>query len=221
MTIRINIGSGRTPTLDWHNYDNSWSIRFSGLGSPIVLKVLEKVRLLVAQQREFIEFARKADIKWADAAKHIPEQDNSVEVIYSSHMLEHLDREEAYSFLREARRILKHGGIIRLAVPSIRYHVENYVKDGDADRFIENVNLARAKPRSFFEKMRFLVSGSRNHHWMYDGKSLCKLLDTGGFIKAKIMKSGSTMIGDPGELNLRELFPESVFVEAVNPSLGK
>ena len=39
------------------------------------------------------------NIKFANAGKHIPEKDNSVHVIYSSHMLEHLDSEETEVFL--------------------------------------------------------------------------------------------------------------------------
>jgi hypothetical protein len=40
-------------------------------------------------------------MKWADGTKHIPEAKGSVEVVYSSHMLEHLDRVETRAFLRE------------------------------------------------------------------------------------------------------------------------
>ena len=44
--------------------------------------------------------------------------DNSVDLIYASHVLEYFDRTEAANLLREWRRVLKDGGIVRLAVPN-------------------------------------------------------------------------------------------------------
>ena len=42
---------------------------------------------------------------------------SSADVIYSSHMFEYLDREEAVQLLSAWYRVLKPGGILRLAVP--------------------------------------------------------------------------------------------------------
>ena len=44
-------------------------------------------------------------------------QDNSVDLIYASHVLEYFDREESVKVLNEWRRVLKPKGILRLAVP--------------------------------------------------------------------------------------------------------
>ena len=44
-------------------------------------------------------------------------EDESVDLIYASHVLEYFDREEAAVVLKEWRRVLKIGGILRLAVP--------------------------------------------------------------------------------------------------------
>jgi len=41
-------------------------------------------------------------------------------------MLEHLDREEAKLFLREALRVLKSGGIIRLVLPDLGKLIKEY-----------------------------------------------------------------------------------------------
>jgi predicted SAM-dependent methyltransferase len=214
-TIRVNIGCGRIPTEGWHNYDNSWSIRLAA--RPLLAGIMSKFNLLSEPQEKFISFAKSSSIRWADATKHIPEQDNSVDAIYSSHMLEHLDREDAQKFLAEARRILRHGGVIRLSVPNIKNVVENYIKDGDADKLIENTLLTRKKPKTVLEKIRYLLIGDRNHQWMYDAHSLCKLLLSVGFKDARAMEPGSTMIYEPGNLDLRERFPGSIYVEAINP----
>lgn len=49
----------------------------------------------------------------------IPFPDHSFEVVYHSHALEHFQKKEALGFLRECFRILKPGGIIRVAVPDL------------------------------------------------------------------------------------------------------
>jgi predicted SAM-dependent methyltransferase len=53
--------------------------------------------------------------------------DNSVELIYVSHVLEYFDINEAKQLLREWRRVLKPGGELRVAVPdfeamNVLYH---------------------------------------------------------------------------------------------------
>jgi predicted SAM-dependent methyltransferase len=211
---RVNVGCGQTPTEGWKNYDNSWSVRLAH--RPLTAGLLGKIGLLNGQHREFVQVARSLDIRWADATRYVPEPDHSVDVLYSSHMIEHMDRDQVLHFLKEARRILKPGGVLRLAVPDLRYHVDNYLRDRDADRFVERTLLTRSRPRSFLEKLKYLLTGDRHHQWMYDGESLCKLLSALGFQNPQVMEAGTTIIPEPGLLNLREREPESVFVEAVN-----
>lgn len=215
MSLNISIGCGQTPINGWRNYDNSWSVRLAKI--PLLPSIMRKSGFLSRQQQEFISFAKNANIRWADATKQIPEKDGTVDVIYSSHMIEHLEKEDAIKFLKEVRRVLKRGGIIRIAVPNIKYLVENYLKDNDANNFIERTHLNRKRPKNFIAKLKYLIIGDRNHQWMYDGKSLCKLLSYVGFQEPKVMEPGTTIIAKIGELNLEERVPESVFVEATNP----
>ena len=215
MRSYINIGCGQSPTLGWRNYDNSWSIKLAV--KPLLTAVLQGLGMLSDHQRQFISFAKKENILWANAVQKIPEQSGSVDVVYSSHMIEHIERKDVKGFLGETRRILKSGGQIRIAVPDIRYHVENYLQDEDADKFIEITHLTRNRPRTILERMKYLLVGDRNHLWMYDGNSLCQLLLAAGFADVQVMPSGTTTIVKPGQLDLKERSPESVFVEAVNP----
>ena len=215
ISLKINIGCGDTPTKGWRNYDNSWSVRLAK--NKLLTYILWKSWFLSEAQDKFISFAKNANILWADGIKRIPENDSSVDVIYSCHMIEHLEKLDVASFFKEARRILKSGGIIRLAVPNIKYQVDNYLKDGDADKFIESTYLTRKKPKTIIAKIKYLIIGDRNHQWMYDGKSLCKLLSSAGFYEPCILEPSLTTIPDPGMLNLKERLSESVYVEACNP----
>ena len=64
-------------------------------------------------------------------------------------------------------------------------------------------------PTAFHYRMR------RNHHWMYDGASLSKLLYSGGFRDVTLPNPGETAISNPEPLDLFERADESVYAEAV------
>lgn len=213
--MRINVGCGQTPTMGWRNFDNSLSLRLSRLGRLGYWAF--RLGLLDVNQYEFMKFAQANNIEYGDATKCLPIQDGAVDALYSSHMLEHLDKEEAGLFLKEARRLLVPGGVIRLLVPDIKKLAGQYVLAGDADTFIESTLLWTKSPKTLLERAYFLIVGSRNHKWMYDGKSLSKLLGEHGFIRIKVVQPGETMIKNPTSLDLHERDSESVCVEAVNP----
>jgi predicted SAM-dependent methyltransferase len=58
----------------------------------------------------------------------IPFPEGSFEVVYHSHVLEHFSRPEAVAFLRECRRVLKKGGIIRIVVPDLESLARTYLQ---------------------------------------------------------------------------------------------
>lgn len=219
MSLKINIGCGDKPTKGWSNYDNSWSVRLAK--NKLATYIIWRLGVLSEAQYKFISFVKNTNILWANATKYIPEGDSSVDVVYSSHMLEHIERDEALLFLKEVSRILKCGGIIRLGVPDLKYQIDHYIKNGDANIFIENTLLTREKPTTLGAMIKYLIIGERNHQWMYDGNSLCQLLYESGFKEPSILEPGSTKIPDPGFLDLKERSPGTVFVEAFNPKKPK
>jgi predicted SAM-dependent methyltransferase len=68
-------------------------------------KILNKKLRLVA-----LDWNEKIFIH--DLTKKFPWPDNSAQVIYSSHCLEHFSREDGLNFLCEAHRVLQKDGII-------------------------------------------------------------------------------------------------------------
>lgn len=210
--LRVNIGCGMSPTEGWLNFDNSLSLRVSKY--PSVYKFLRTVGLVSEEQYRFIEYCRENKICWADATKKIPLQNDSVEVIYSLHMLEHLDKDQARMFLQEAKRVLKVGGVIRLVLPDLEKNILSYIEKKDADEFISSTLLCVETPKSFKGRLQNLLIGNRHHLWMYDGASLVKLLNESGFGNAKVLEPGETTIAKSGSLDLHERKEESVFVEA-------
>ena len=209
-----NVGCGQTPTPGWRNFDNSASLLLARV--PNSAWVLFRLGLIDASQFKFIEFARKNHLEFGNAARGLPFKSGSVDVLYSSHMFEHLDHEEAIAFLREARRVLRSGAIMRLAVPDISKQVERYLSSGDADEFVANTHLTQARPQGLVARLKVAFLGTRHHQWMYDGASLSKLLAAHGFRNITVQLPGETMIKNPGSLDLKERADESVYVEATS-----
>ena len=68
-----------------------------------------------------------ADICW-DLGEGIPLKDESVDFIYSSHMLEHIAFRELIIFLKECKRVLKKEGVFWVCVPNARLFIDAYLK---------------------------------------------------------------------------------------------
>ncbi len=65
--------------------------------------------------------------RW-DIRRPLPFKAGEVDACYASHVLEHLPRSSAEDLLQECRRVLKPGGIIRLAVPDLEGIASAYLK---------------------------------------------------------------------------------------------
>ena len=214
MSIKANIGCGRTPTEGWLNFDNSPAIKLAK--SPLRYKLARALGLLNKQQIENIEWNKENNIQYADATKSIPLETSSVDCIYTSHMVEHLSQEGAKSFLVEVKRVLKAGGIVRIAVPDLKIAVDEYLKSNDADAFMKGILVKAPEIDTLKQKINLFISGYRHHQWLYDGNSLAKLLLEMDFKSVEICKNGKTNIIDSDALDLYEREEQSVYVEATN-----
>lgn len=213
MSLKINFGCGQTPTKGWINIDNSFALKLAKL--PNILFLFKFFKLINKSQISNIEFNKSRNIIFADATKKFPFKSNVADVIYSSHMLEHLSRHSASHFIKECYRVLKKGGILRIVVPDLKKLIDTYLIDKDADKFLDNSLLVSPSIETFKEKIIFLIIGYRHHQWMYDSSSLHKLISNQGFNNIVEQIPGSTLIEKPDSLNLSERANESFYIEAI------
>jgi len=61
--------------------------------------------------------------------KGIPYPDNSFDVAYHSHVLEHFSKSDGRNFIKECFRVLRPNGVIRIAVPDLERIAEEYLKN--------------------------------------------------------------------------------------------
>ena len=102
----------------------------------------------------------------------------SVELICASHLIEHLDQAAGIKLLKECRRVLKPGGIIRVACPDSRLIAHLY-EENSLDEIEAAVDWGQA--RTNLEKMNMLLYG--NHKTVYDEELLSHTLKEAGFVR--------------------------------------
>jgi predicted SAM-dependent methyltransferase len=73
--------------------------------------------------------AHSKEVKKINLLGKLPFDDDSVDIIYCSHFIEHLSPKQADSLLNECHRILKKDGLIRIVVPDLENIVSEYLKN--------------------------------------------------------------------------------------------
>ena len=124
-------------------------------------------------------------VVYMDATKPLPFPDDSLDYIFTEHMFEHISYRDGAGLLKEAHRILKPGGRIRIATPDLAFLVRLYNQpDTDlakryikfcVDTFIQEPKLgARAVVvNNFFRNW--------GHQFIYDFEMLDYTLQAAGF----------------------------------------
>ena len=64
---------------------------------------------------------RKKRISFLDASKAFPFQNETIDLIFCEHLIEHLSFAQTTNLLGECHRILKANGVIRISMPSIHF----------------------------------------------------------------------------------------------------
>lgn len=200
--FRLNLGCGGQTPAGWVNVDYALGAR------------LAKVPLFKSLNRRFGLFALDWDdrIRLHDLRKPFPWPTGSVDIIYSSHTLEHLSRSEGDLFLAECARVLKSGGTIRIVVPDLAALVEQYHLGGvPSDRFLEELGVLYHSDKSRL-KGRLAPFIQFPHKCMYDHPTLLRLLDDKGFDVAA-RGSFDSGIADIEAIELADRTESAVIVE--------
>ena len=114
-------------------------------------------------------------IDYQSDVAHLPMfEDESVDLIYSSHTLEYFDRFEVQEVLKEWRRVLRRGGVLRLAVPDFEALVKVYQQYGDLSKIVGPLYGRIIVKTSEGEKAVY-------HKTVYDFRALKEVLALAGF----------------------------------------
>jgi SAM-dependent methyltransferase len=176
------------------------------------------------------------DIVVHDLRKGIPARDATVDVVYHSHVLEHIDREDAPGFMAEVHRVLKPGGVQRVVVPDFEHLTRRYVEafggEGHEARIADIIEqivrreaAGTASQHPFRRRIENALLGDarkrgETHQWMYDRLSLTVLLETCGFTAISVVDHATSRIPGWNSLGLdvepdgQPYKPHSLYIEA-------
>jgi predicted SAM-dependent methyltransferase len=124
-------------------------------------------------------------IAYLDATKSFPLPDASMDVVFSEHMIEHVPYGDGVRMLRECARVLRPGGVVRIATPDLAAIVGLYRGDlSDEERayvewFVERNDVRAVGDRPAFVINHFFTSWG--HRFLYDRKTLREALEQAGF----------------------------------------
>lgn len=157
-----------------------------------------------------------------DCRRRIPLRTGSARGIFTEHFVEHLDyEEEAPVFLKECRRVLEPGGVLRVVVPDGRKYLLGYAQ-GDWEALREFSPLLAAGDGGFQTRMEVVNAHFRQagqHRYSYDYETLYSLLQRCGFERIDQRAFGKSRLPalaiDEGARSA-----ESLYVEAASPGAG-
>ena len=182
----VNVGSGDAAPRGWVNIDGSWQAWFAS--RPLLARA---ARLFTG--RDVGHWPE--GIICRDVRRGLGLAPATTAVVYSSHLIEHLERHEALALLADAYRVLKPNGVCRVVTPDLAALAQSYQQSrgagesGAGDRFVAATLLtmppesaSNGNPLSWYRAR----TAFHFHKWLYDGESLAALFLEAGFAAARI-----------------------------------
>jgi predicted SAM-dependent methyltransferase len=152
-----------------------------------------------------------------DLTKRLPFEDGSVDAVYSSHFFEHIYYSDAEAILEECHRVLKPGGVLRLALPDGEAWARELIESDDDAGEAGHRYLLRlgSHPLERPTGKRALTAriGGHIHRWQPTRGLVRRMLVEAGFSDSEI-SDRKFLEGDLPEIERIETREESFFTEA-------
>lgn len=134
--------------------------------------------------------------------------------IYSEHCLEHLSREDCLKVLREFRRILRPGGLLRIVVPDVEIYIDLYMRARNGEQVYTPYNAET--PLSGLNR----IMREHGHQYAYDFEAMKAMLLEAGFttiFKQSFNKGwNSHLLIDSEERESESLYVEASFLPTLD-----
>lgn len=223
----LNLACGGRMHPEWNNIDFSLLVR---LAKHRRLAWLLHGMCVLSDRRYERLLGSDPDIVCWDLRKGIPFPDNTFDVVYHSHFLEHLAQDAARGFLRECHRVLKASGVMRVILPDFSQFCRDYLSSYELlerfprpsgpqteshDRTLSALlgQFVVGEPRGTAEQrfpvrvLERLIRGNNvrageAHRWMYDRFTLRRVLEDLGFTDIRFESASTARIARWSEFNL-------------------
>lgn len=113
-----------------------------------------------------------------DVTNGLPFKDSSVDYIYNEHFIEHLKFDIGERSVKEFARVLKPGGVLRIATPDLDYIIGKYVGDWKDQDWLTWPGFEFIKTKG---QMMNISMREWGHEYLYNEEDLRNLLKKVGF----------------------------------------
>jgi predicted SAM-dependent methyltransferase len=156
-----------------------------------------------------VDLAQGADIEW-NLLNPVPLNQDSVDIIYSSHLLEHLSYKEIVKVLNDWFRILKPNGKLMVCVPDVSHYLKAYHNPDTIQKFISDFYQPAFNYHTPIDYLNYIAYMDGNHKHLFDKENLHAILESVGFVNIKERPF------DPS-LDSKGHDWESIYAEAAKP----
>ncbi len=200
--VKVNLGSSLLVAHGWINVDGNLSALFAGAPRP-VLRAVYRLAGISSQltEDEYVDVLGHNTFVHHNLEYGIPLPDDCADYVFASHFLEHLSQRHGEQLVREAARILRPGGVIRIAVPNLAFFMDAW-RAGDKERAMQGI----------FEDLD--LGHFARHRYMYDFEMLGGLIERVGLTDVRRCDFRQGRVPDIDVLDNR---PGSLVVEAEKP----
>ena len=133
------------------------------------------------------------NVIYTDVTKKFPFKDNSLDYIYSEHMIEHISYKDGLLMLKECYRILKPNGIIRITTPDLFILID--ILKNDQNKYNDYINWSHDE-NNLVDKNSIEVFNnffqSWGHKFIYSKDFMKSNLDKIGFKNLEFFHVGES-----------------------------
>jgi predicted SAM-dependent methyltransferase len=163
-------------------------------------------------------YGHGGELVYLDVRKPFPLPAASFDFVFSEHMLEHLTYADGQRCLRECLRVLRPGGTIRIATPSLERLAHLYDGGEVQERYVRwAVDTLEPEVRAYFPGVAVNnFFRSWGHRFIYDEDTLRHALTQAGFVDIRSLHVGESPhaeltglerhLGEAPEINEYETF---------------
>ncbi|MBD78443.1 MAG: methyltransferase type 11 [Crocinitomicaceae bacterium] len=173
--VYAQYGCGLSAPDKWLNFDTSPTLR------------IQKSFVLNLFLGPFLKVKFPKNIIVGDIIKGLPLEENSVDGLFCSHVLEHLSFDDYHTALENSYKVLKPGGTFRLIMPDLEFMVQSYMEkkklgnDEASTEFIRDTYMVEESRKRGLRAIAEQVLGNSRHLWLWDNSSTIASLEKVGF----------------------------------------
>jgi len=207
--VCVQYGCGFSNPKGWINYDASPTLR------------LQRIPLFGSFLKLVIKPNFPNNIHYGDIVKGLPLKPNSADLLYCSHVLEHLSHDDFEIALKNSYDCLKKGGVFRLVMPELNSLINTYIQEKNKKineapiNFLTHSHLGVKESRiGLINRIKASFSNAK-HQWLWDFEITKIYLEKVGFSEIRRVNYNDSEIIEFNKVENSDRFKNALAIQAI------